>query len=372
MSKVLEKNTRIKRKYLQWLATAKGSSPSTVSRASAAIAAFESSTNRKDFAAFHTEQPLKFQRDLMSAVNPKSRKPLAKSTIRSRLMDVKAFFKWLADRPGYKSRINHSDCEYFNMSANDVRVATAKRKIPFPTLDEVNQVLDGAPCRNAVEKRDRAIIAFTLLTGMRDAAIASLPLGMVNVEKGEVFQDARDVITKNAKTSHTYFFPIAGNAREIVSDWIFYLRNELGYSDEDPLFPKTEVSVGESGGFIVTGLICEFWTSAAPIRRIFKERFEAAGLRYFNPHSIRKTLMRVAYDMKIDAEALKAWSQNLSHENLATSLNSYGKVHDWRTAEIMQALAMRKDPSSTNEADLVPPPEMQEWLSKILKDKLPV
>ena len=31
------------------------------------------------------------------------------------------------------------------------------------------------------------------------------------------------------------------------------------------------------------------WSSAGPIRRIFKVAFTAAGLPYFNPHSFRKT-----------------------------------------------------------------------------------
>jgi hypothetical protein len=32
------------------------------------------------------------------------------------------------------------------------------------------------------------------------------------------------------------------------------------------------------------------WSSAGPIRAIFKDAFAAAGLPYFNPHSFRKTL----------------------------------------------------------------------------------
>jgi len=35
------------------------------------------------------------------------------------------------------------------------------------------------------------------------------------------------------------------------------------------------------------------------------------GLRYFNPHSIRKTLVRLFMDIYPVSEQLKAWSQNL-------------------------------------------------------------
>ncbi len=47
---------------------------------------------------------------------------------------------------------------------------------------------------------------------------------------------------------------------------------------------------------------------------------------YFNPHLLRNTLVQVAYDRKLDAEAFKAWSQNLGHESCLTTFSSYGTV----------------------------------------------
>lgn len=142
-------------------------SPASVDQAAAAIARLESSTSGKDFAAFHIEQARKFERDLDRAQNETTGKLLAKATIRSRLMAVRPFFQWLADQPGYKSRIGYADCEYFKLSANDNRVATAKRERPIPTLDQIRHVLETTPHGTSIEKRDRALIAFALLTGMR-------------------------------------------------------------------------------------------------------------------------------------------------------------------------------------------------------------
>ncbi len=359
MKKAHAKNARIKRKYLQWLETAKGMTSATADQVAAAISAFEKSTKGKDFAAFHIEQPQKFQRDLKAAKNRKTGKPLAKSTIRSRLMAVKAFFKWLADQPGYKSRISHSDCEYFNVTANDQRIATARRETPVPSVEQIEHVIASAPHDTAIQKRDRALIAFTLLTGMRDAAIASLPLGKVNAERREVFQDARLVKTKNAKTMTTYFFPVGGDADAIVCEWMAYLRNELLFADSDPLFPKTEIGLNDAGAFAATGLKRDYWRDANGIRRIFRERFEAAGLPYFNPHSFRKTLMQIAFRLKLDPEALKAWSQNLGHEELATSLNNYAKLPDHRVSQVMERLV---DNSDEVQPDM--PPEVLEWMRR--------
>lgn len=335
------KNERIKRDYLQWQETAKGASVNTTDMIAASISRFEKSTGGKDFAVFHINQAIKYKRDLEKP-NPKTGKPLSKATIRSRLMAVKHFFKWLADRPGYKSRIRHADCEYFNLTANDTRVATAYREQPVPSLEQIHYVIAHAPYETPTEMRDRALIAFTLLTGMRDAAIASLPIGKVDVDARRVDQDARIVRTKNAKTMQTFFFPVGGEAEQIVTEWQAYLRCELLYSDTDPLFPKTQVGMGKDGGFAALGLEPAFWCSAAPIRDIFRKRFESSGLPYFHPHSFRKTLMKLAFQMKLDPEALKVWSQNLGHENLATSLNSYGHVSEWRVSEVMNELAISK------------------------------
>ena len=291
MVKAHPKNERVKRRYLQWLETAKGASTKTTDQVAAALSLFEKSTGGKDFAAFHIEQAVKFKRDLEKP-KPTTGKPLAKATIRSRLMAVRAFFMWLADQQGYKSRISYSDCAYFNMTANDTRVATARRERPVPSLEQVHHVIATAPHETAVEKRDRALIAFTLLTGMRDAAVASLPIGKVDIEARRVDQDARMVRTKNAKTMRTFFFPVGADAEAIVADWLTCLRRDLLFSDYDPLFPKTQIGMGTDGGFTVLGLERAYWSSAAPIREIFRKRFEAAGLPYFHPHSLRKTLMK--------------------------------------------------------------------------------
>jgi len=58
------------------------------------------------------------------------------------------------------------------------------------------------------------------------------------------------------------------------------------------------------------------WTTATPIRTIFREAFEGAGLPYFNPHSFRNTLVRLGQDVCQTPEQFKAWSQNLGHEGV--------------------------------------------------------
>lgn len=337
MRKHHPKNERIKRRYLAFLEEAKRLSPASVDQAAAAIAQFEASTRYRDFALFHIEQARAFKRELGAQTNAATGKPLAKATIHSRLMALKAFFQWLAGQAGYR-RISYSDAEYFNPSANDSRIATARREKAAPDVEQVRLVLKSIAIENDIDRRDRALIAFALLSGARDDAIASMAIRHIDIVRRTVFQDARDVRTKNRKTFTSWFFPIGDDVEAIVADWIAYLRADLGFGTDEPLFPATRIALDGNGHFGPAGLGRTFWKNADSIRRIFRQRFEAARLPYYNPHSIRTTLARYGEAVCCSPEEFKAWSQNLGHDQVLTTFTSYGTVAGHRQAEIFESL----------------------------------
>ena len=80
--------------------------------------------------------------------------------------------------------------------------------------------------------------------------------------------------------------------------------------NDDPLFPATRIELGETRHFEATGIDRKLWSTASPIRSIFKQAFEAAGLPYFNPHSFRRTLAQLVETMCQTPEQFKEWSQN--------------------------------------------------------------
>ena len=194
------------------------------------------------------------------------------------------------------------------------------------------------PASTEIERRDRALIAFTILTGARDGAIASLKLKHVDIEQGRLDQDARQVKTKFSESFTTWFFPVGDDIRQIVVEWVQYLRKEKLWGLDDPLFPATKIVVGDDRHFEASGLDRKHWSSAGPIRQIFKVAFAATGLSYFNPHSFRKTLALLGGQICKSPEEYKAWSQNLGHENVLTTFSSYGDVPGLRQAEIIRAL----------------------------------
>ena len=183
-------------------------------------------------------------------------------------------------------------------------------------------------------------------------ALASMKLKHVDLAAGSVFQDAREVQTKFSKSFTTYFLPVGSEVRQIVDAWVTYLRQEKLWGNDDPLFPATLVELGAARQFEAVGLARKHWSTGTPIRAIFRSAFESAGFSYFNPHSIRTTLVQLGQTLCRDAEQFKAWSQNLGHEGVLTTFLSYGAVAPRRQGEIIQTLAVGDD-QQRGEAEVV-------------------
>ena len=326
MAKHNAANERIKREYFAFLREAKGRDVVTIDRVAQSLARFEASTRYKDFKRFHKEQAVAFKKRLGDSNSAKTGERLSKATVRSILRDLKAFFEWLSREPGYRSQLSYSDADYFNLSDKDKTIARTPREKRVPSLEQVECVLAVMPADTVIERRDRALLAFTAITAARVNALASLCLEHVDLANGVVKQDARTVRTKFAKTFETYFMPVCDGALEIVSEWVHELLEDHVFGPTDPLFPATQMGIGESGGFQPTGLSRKGWASTGPIRDVFRKAFASAGLPYYNPHSFRDMLVRHAMSLELSVMEMKAWSQNLGHADVLTTLTSYGKV----------------------------------------------
>ena len=214
-------------------------------------------------------------------------------------------------------------------------------------------MIETMPSGNEIERRNRALVAFTLLTGARDSAIASMKLKHVDLKEGCVHQDAREVRTKFSKTFTTYFLPVGDGIHEIVASWVRFLLEEKLWGNDDPIFPATRIVVGQTRQFETAGLDRAHWSSAQPIRKVFREAFERTGLPYFNPHSIRKTLARLGEQVCKSPEEFKAWSQNLGHDQVLTTFVSYGSVAADRQGEIIRGLATSSQATQPGADDIV-------------------
>ena len=101
--------------------------------------------------------------------------------------------------------------------------------------------------------------------------------------------------TKNSKYIETTIFKFDEKLIEILREWINFLIDK-GFDGNNPVFPRSKKNKDEINISFNDSVEVEpvYWTNAGSIRKIFKKRFEAAGLKYFPPHTFRhltKTLV---------------------------------------------------------------------------------
>jgi site-specific recombinase XerD len=325
MSKYNPENERVKRDYVSHMRLAQGKQDATVVAALAAIDRFQKSTGHRSFKAFHIEQAKAFREKIASQPGARGQERLSAATMTSTLRNLKTFFTWLAERAGYKSRINFSHAEYFNPTAAHARIASARRESRVPTIEQFDAVVGKMAAQTLIESRNRAVVAFLILSGARDGSIPSFKLRHLDLVDRTVFHDARSIRTKGAKTFVSVLFPVGDQFVTVLRDYVSRLKAELLFGPDDPLFPAPQMGHGDNCSFCVVGLSRRHWNNASPIRRIVRDAFEAAGFGYPNPHSVRKALARFGEQKVRTPEEWKAWSQNLGHENEMTTFRGYGE-----------------------------------------------
>lgn len=335
-------NERIKKKYFVYLKEAKRYCESTINNIRKSILRYEKFLEGKCF-ELNKQKAIEYKKCLGKTNNLKSQEPLSLLTMHSTINQLKDFFRWLSMQDGYKRKIDLLDIEYLNLSNNETRAAKATGYKPFPTIEQIRKVIFSMKVETETDQRNQALIAFTLLTGIRDGAIISIKIKHIDLDHEHVMQDPKEVKTKFRKHIDTFFFPIGEDIKQIVVKWVKYLKEEKMYGNEAPLFPRTQIVHDEQDSFVNGGLDIEHWSSATQIRQIFKNAFNLVGIPYYNPHTFRKTLVQFGEQKCRTPEEFKAWSQNLGHESPLTTFTSYGQVHVHRQGDIIKGLGNQNE-----------------------------
>ncbi|WP_165798893.1 hypothetical protein [Shimia abyssi] len=165
----------------------------------------------------------------------------------------------------------------------------------------------------------------------------SLRLKHINLVDQTVFQDGREVNTKNSKSFMTVFFPVDAIYFVCFSTWVRFLREEKLFGPEDALFPRPQRQM-VAGKFAFTTLSREPYANSQKINQVVRSAFQDVGLHPYTPHSFRKTLAKLMNDMNLTLEQQKAWSQNLGHDSILTTVSSYLPVTEERQVEVMKDL----------------------------------
>ena len=353
MVKFNAENERIKRQYLEWEKEARGKSESTIKNIREALYLFDDATGFKSFKLLNKNDIIGFKKKLKEKRNDRTKELVSKSYLLHVSKHLINFFQWLCSQPGYKRKLGVTDISYFNLSAKDMQIARSTPSKRYPTLEQIEHVVRNMPYNTEVQKRNRALVAFLVLTGARVAAVASIRLKHVFLDDERIEQHPQEVKTKYSKKIVTFFLPVGDLFKNIFIEWVHFLKNTKHFDYDSPLFPSTKLSLNDNSQFFSRHELDSIsWQSTTSIRTIIKEAFESAGLDYYNPHSFRNTIVQLAYKYCKTIEASKAWSQNLGHNNLMTTFTSYGSIDEFKQGEIIKRLGKNDDDKPVTMKDL--------------------
>lgn len=346
-------NETIKRKYYDFLKESQGYSDATITAVKKSVYRYEEFTDFEDFSKFNKKKAIEFKKWLEEKKDPRSQKQISITTCYHYLRSLKDFFKWLSYQPNYKSKINFTEVEFLKLPKEKARIANAQKRENYPSLEQVKHIVSSIQINNEIDLRDRALISFTLLSGMRDSAIVSLPIGCFNENTLQVSQDPKKgVKTKFSKTINSVLFKFDDEMLQYVLDWVKYLKEERHFDDTRPIFPKNKVENAQgANSFVSNFVVAEFWQSVTSMRDIFKQRSEEAGIEYFSPHCFRHSAVNTAISKCRNGHEIKAVSQNFGHEDVGTTMTTYGTLNNTQVNNIILGIDFSN--SNNNDADIL-------------------
>ena len=319
-------NEAIKREFYEQLKGARGFSKTSVRSHAEAINQWQIFTKNEDFSTYDKSKAIAFTEWLNNRPAKTKTGKISLVTQDNYLRRVKKFFTWLADQPGYKSKILKSDVDYLRLSKADAQIAHSGTTKKMPTFDDARKIIEGIGSNSETDRRDRALISFALITGARISAIVSLKMKNFDKELKQIDQNPGDgVKTKNTNRILTTFFPIGWDDPEkYFMEWYEYLESK-GFQPDNPIFPATAGGfVDNENGYSKETVGKEAWVGTGAARKIFDKRCKNVGLPYFHPHSFRHLIVSILSKKRLTEEEKRAISMNLGHENVGTTFGSYG------------------------------------------------
>lgn len=326
MTQTTYENESIKREFFEQLKGARGFSKTSVRSHAEAINQWEIFTKCEDFSAYDKSKAVAFTEWLGTRGAKTKSGKISLVTQYNYLRRIKKFFVWLADQPKYKSKILKGDIDYLRLSKADAQVARAGTTKKMPNFEDARKIIEGITGDSEIDRRDRALISFALITGARISAIISLKMKNFDKILKQIDQNPGDgVRTKNSKRILTTFFPIGWNDPEkYFMDWYMYLESK-NFQPNDPIFPITEGSfVDRKNKHFKETVGQNAWVGTGAARNIFDKRCKDVGLPYFHPHSFRHLIVSILSKKRLTEEEKRAISMNLGHENVGTTFGAYG------------------------------------------------
>lgn len=239
-----------------------------------------------DTRQIHIEEFMNF----VSINSGKNQKVCSDRTYNRKLSALKSFFNYLCE----KRILNINPCAFVKL-----------RNIPLVVVTEyieklrILELFELIPSDTLMHKRDRAIMGVLFYTGCRVMELVNLKI------KDYCFHAKGKKLVFVTKGNKPREVPVTPELQLVLDDYLQARFEELGYSDDDPLF---------------TNLKCNQPLARSSINLIFKKWVRKLKLPYkTSPHSARTSLIVILSENRVD---LKKQAETVGHASIAMT-NAY-------------------------------------------------
>lgn len=349
-------NEEMIRKYIQYLISSKGLSEYTKKIFLRSIRKFNEVINNKQYSKLTVDKIIEAKNLLDTN--------LQKRTFIMYMKQLHNFYEWLSNQKGFKALSDK--VEYFNLSKKDKKLDYCSKQEfkEYPTLEYVKKLVNSIPNETDKDKRDRALISFLCLTGVRVDALVSLSMQCIDIDNLIVKQYPRlNTRTKFGKTIVSKIFHFDNELVDIFVDWYNYLKDN-GFQNTDPLFPKMKsIKDTDNLTFKQSKLSKEF-ISGTRFVKILSNLCKERNITYYSPHRYRDLAINLILSKIPYGEEIKIISQNFGHSDIATTIDYYGSYNPNQLVE-----KLKKLDNNINDVKFEPELEVIEFgeVTKIIK-----
>lgn len=263
-------------------------------------------------------------------------------TKKQKMSRVAAFFRYIFKDDVIKPKISEA-LEVLQLTTKEKGLLSKQEIREYPTIEEFNEMID-FPVNDDVDRRDKALLCFLLLSAGRVDAVRTLQLGALNPKTLDLVQDPTEgVHTKRNKYIRSTLFRFDNRYIDIIKDWLRFLIEDKQFKPTDPLFPK--LVQGENNKAIYV-LSKEFYSTQTKINEIIAKRCKDKNIATYSAHEFRHLAVDTAFKLARSGRDIKAISQNIGHAYLSTTLKQYANMQPREYMQIIRNLTFNVDEQS--------------------------
>lgn len=259
------------------------------------------------------------------------------STVAQKCYQLTRFYQYLYSNPEKYENICKG-LKALKLSKKEKTLRNSQKKSSESekfAMSDFEKLID-FPENNVIDRRDKALLCFLLLSAGRIDAIRTAPIGSFNTKNYDFIQDPQlGMNTKFSKYIDSTLFRFKQEYIDIIVNWVNLLVKDYKFDKSAPLFPIISVDYKDTSKYIVTK---EFYKTQGSISSILRKRFKNIGQEGYSAHKFRHLALNTVWGLIRNGTQFKAVSQNIGHESMTTALKHYANMPPHEYKEIIREL----------------------------------